>query len=94
MTNKSGRRTSKKNYKLSQYNKLKQDLKKSFEEIKKIEKGNIKPVNVENEWESIQETLRLLKDKRSLKALLESHKTRDENQEIAAKTVKEAFYDL
>jgi PHD/YefM family antitoxin component YafN of YafNO toxin-antitoxin module len=48
----------------------------------------------QNEWESIQETLRLLKDKRSLKALLESHKMRDENKKIKAKSVDEAFYDL
>ena len=48
----------------------------------------------QNEWESIQETLRLLKDKRSLKALLESHKLRDENKKIKAKSVDEAFYDL
>ena len=48
----------------------------------------------QKEWESIQETLRLLKDKRSLKALLESHKMRDENKKIKAKSVEEAFYDL
>jgi len=48
----------------------------------------------QNEWESIQETLRLLKDKRSLKALLESHKRRDQKKEIDAKSVEEAFYDL
>jgi PHD/YefM family antitoxin component YafN of YafNO toxin-antitoxin module len=48
----------------------------------------------QNEWESIQETLRLLKDKRSLKALLESHKLRDKNKKIEAKSIEEAFYDL
>lgn len=48
----------------------------------------------QNEWESIQETLRLLKDKRSLKALLESHKIRDKGKKIRAKSVEEAFYDL
>jgi len=48
----------------------------------------------QHEWESIQETLRLLKDKRSLKALLESHKMRDENKEIGVKSVAESFYDL
>jgi PHD/YefM family antitoxin component YafN of YafNO toxin-antitoxin module len=48
----------------------------------------------QKEWESIQDTLRLLKDKRSLKALLESHKLRDENKDIEAKSVEEAFYDL
>ncbi|MCP5052786.1 MAG: hypothetical protein GY940_36800 [bacterium] len=48
----------------------------------------------QNEWESLRETLRFLRDKRSLKALLESHKLRDEGKEIDAKSVEEAFYDL
>jgi PHD/YefM family antitoxin component YafN of YafNO toxin-antitoxin module len=48
----------------------------------------------QDEWESIQETLRLLQDKKSLNALLESHKLRDENREIEAKSLEEAFYDL
>jgi PHD/YefM family antitoxin component YafN of YafNO toxin-antitoxin module len=48
----------------------------------------------QDEWESIQETLRLLQDKKSLKALLESHKLRDENREIEAKSPEEAFHDL
>ena len=48
----------------------------------------------QEEWESIQETLCLLKDKKSLKALLESHKMRDKNKKIEAKSVEEAFYDL
>ena len=34
----------------------------------------------QDEWESIQETLRLLKDKRSLRALLESHERRDQGK--------------
>lgn len=49
--------------------------------------------NNQDEWESIQETLRLLRDKKSLTALLDSHKMRDDGQEIDARTVKEAFYN-
>jgi PHD/YefM family antitoxin component YafN of YafNO toxin-antitoxin module len=48
----------------------------------------------QNEWEGIQETLRLLRDKRSLKALLTSHKMRDQGKKIDAKTVEEAFHNL
>jgi len=46
----------------------------------------------QTEWESIQETLRLLNDRRSLKALLESHRSRDEGKKIESKSVEEAFY--
>ncbi len=48
----------------------------------------------QDEWESIQETLRLLKDKKSLKALLESHKIRDEGKKMKSKSINEAFFDL
>lgn len=48
----------------------------------------------QNEWESIQETLRLLRDSRSLKALLESHKLRAEGKKIESKSIEEAFFDL
>lgn len=45
-------------------------------------------------WNSIQETLRLLQDKRSLKALLEGHRVREVGQPINAVSVNEAFGDL
>lgn len=48
----------------------------------------------ERYWESLQETLRLLKDKRALKALLDGHRQRELGQPIQAKTVDEAFDDL
>ena len=48
----------------------------------------------ESYWESIQETLRLLQDKRSLKALLEGHRWRATGQPTQAKTLDEAFSDL
>ena len=48
----------------------------------------------ESYWESIQETLRLLQDQRSLKALLEGHRLRATGQPTQAKTLDEAFSDL
>lgn len=48
----------------------------------------------ESYWESIQETLRLLQDKHSLKALLEGHRLRAAGRSVAAKTIDEAFSDL
>jgi len=48
----------------------------------------------ERYWESMQETLRLLQDKRSLKALLDGHRARETGQPVQAKTVAEAFDDL
>lgn len=48
----------------------------------------------ESYWEAIQETLRLLQDKRSRKALLDGHRLRDTGQPIQAKTVDKAFNDL
>lgn len=48
----------------------------------------------ESYWESIQETLKLLQDKRSLRALLEGHRLRESGQQLSAKTIDEAFHDL
>lgn len=48
----------------------------------------------QQEWEQIGETLRLLQDKTSLKALLEGHKARDMGKSPKALSVEEAFYDL
>ena len=48
----------------------------------------------EGQWTKIQETLRLVRDKRSLAALLDGHRRREEGQTIKAKTIDEAFYDL
>ena len=48
----------------------------------------------QREWENMLETLRLLQDKTSLKALLDGHKDRDMGNTPDAVTVEEAFYDL
>ena len=45
-------------------------------------------------WEEIQETLRLLRDKQSLAALLEGHRQRDQDRIPPGKTMDEVFNDL
>jgi len=45
-------------------------------------------------WEEIQETLRLLRDKKSLAALLEGHQQRDQDIIPPGKTTDEVFNDL
>ncbi len=46
------------------------------------------------EWENMQETLRLLCDRKSLTALIEGHKNRDRGSRPDAISPGEAFYDL
>jgi len=57
------------------------------------DKGSIVMINKEN-WDEIIETLRLLKDKKSLKALIEGHQERAKGKIPKGRTIKEAFYDL
>jgi len=45
-------------------------------------------------WEEIQETLRLLRDKKSLIALLEAQRQRDQGIIPSGKTIDEVFNDL
>lgn len=45
-------------------------------------------------WEGIIETLRLLRDKKSMKALLEGHQQRLKKGKPQGKSVKEVFNDL
>jgi PHD/YefM family antitoxin component YafN of YafNO toxin-antitoxin module len=55
--------------------------------------GSVVMIN-QNEWESIKETLCLLNDETSIKALLQGHRDRQHNRVIKAKTIQEAFYDV
>ena len=48
----------------------------------------------QQEWEHMLETLRLIQDKTSLKALLDGHKQRDAGDVPDGVTMEEAFYDL
>ncbi len=45
-------------------------------------------------WNEIQETLNLLRDKKSLTALLEGHKHRENGAVPVGKTIDEIFDDL
>jgi PHD/YefM family antitoxin component YafN of YafNO toxin-antitoxin module len=45
-------------------------------------------------WEEIQETLRLLHDKKSLAALLAGHQQREQNLIPPGKTIEAVFNDL
>ena len=48
----------------------------------------------ESEWSNIKETLRLLSDKESLTALLESHAIRDRGGKPVGLSAEEAFGDV
>ena len=48
----------------------------------------------QDEYESMQETLRLLADKKSLKALLEGHDYRDNNKSQKTYKIEDVFSDL
>jgi len=48
----------------------------------------------QEDYESMLEALRLISDKKSLKALLESHSIRDKGDEPKAYSVDEVFGDL
>ena len=48
----------------------------------------------ESEWSNIKETLRLISDKESLAALLESHTIRDRGEKPEGVTPEEAFKNV
>lgn len=48
----------------------------------------------QEDYESMLETLRVISDKKSLKALLESHSIRDKGDEPIAYSIGEVFGDL
>ena len=58
-----------------------------------VENGAVVLIS-QSEWNIIQETIDLLKDKQSLKALFEGHNNRKEGKKSESKTIEEAFYDL
>ncbi|MBL0721952.1 MAG: type II toxin-antitoxin system Phd/YefM family antitoxin [Sulfurovum sp.] len=48
----------------------------------------------QNDYESMQETLRLLADKKSLKALLDGHEAQDAHKKSKTYSIEEVFSDL
>ena len=57
------------------------------------EKGAIVMIR-EEDYNAMQETLKLLSDKKSLKALLDGHFDRDNDKQIEKKSIEEVFVDL
>jgi PHD/YefM family antitoxin component YafN of YafNO toxin-antitoxin module len=55
--------------------------------------GSVVVLN-ENEWSNIKETLRLLSDKESITALIESHAIRDQGRKPEGLSPEEAFSDV
>jgi PHD/YefM family antitoxin component YafN of YafNO toxin-antitoxin module len=55
-------------------------------------KGSVVMID-QDEWNATLETLKLLKDKRALNALLEGHKARKDNK-VKSKSTEEVFSDL
>ena len=48
----------------------------------------------QKDWDTLQETVNLLKDEKSLLSLLKGHQARDNNTTPDSISVKEAFYDI
>lgn len=48
----------------------------------------------QQEWDSIMETIRLFRDKKSLKSLFEGHSQRKKGQKSKGKTINQTFYDI
>jgi len=67
---------------------------KSHEEVSIATSQGAVIMLAQEEYNNIQETLRLLYDKKSLSALLESHKNRDNNIKPISFSILEAFDDL
>ncbi len=71
-----------------------QDTIKNCEEtIIVSEEGSVVLID-QNEWESIQETLKLLQDPIAFKALLDGHRAREQGENPKSFTVDEVFNDL
>ena len=67
---------------------------RNFEETVIVgEQGSVVLIS-QQEWNSIMETIRLFRDKKSLKALIEGHNARKKGKKSKSKTINQAFYDL
>jgi PHD/YefM family antitoxin component YafN of YafNO toxin-antitoxin module len=67
---------------------------KNFEETIIVgEQGSVVLVS-QQEWNSIMETIRLFRDKKSLKSLIEGHNARKKGHSSKSKAINQAFYDI
>jgi len=57
------------------------------------EQGSVVMIS-QQEWNSIMETIRLFRDKKSLKSLLDGQNARRKGHKLTSKTINQAFYDL
>ncbi|MCD4794152.1 MAG: type II toxin-antitoxin system Phd/YefM family antitoxin [Bacteroidales bacterium] len=66
----------------------------NFEETVIVSEKGAVVLIAQSEWNNIMETIKLLKDKQSLKALIEGHNIRNSSNKTEGKTIQQAFYDL
>ena len=66
----------------------------SHEEVSIATSGGAVVMLAQDEYDSMKETLRLLSDKKSLSALLDSHNHRDNGIESIGYTIAEVFHDI
>ncbi len=66
----------------------------SNEEVSIVSDKGAVVMLTQKDYESMQETLRLLSDKKSLKALLDAHQKRDSDEPLESYSVTEVFSDL
>lgn len=67
---------------------------KTHEEVNIASENGAIVMLPQEDYESIMETLRLLGDKKSLKALLDAHASRDQGIEPVSYNVEDVFGDL
>jgi len=79
---------------ISNFSKLVTSTIRNYEETLIVSDEGSVILIAEDEWNSMVETIRLFRDKKSLNALLEGHTSRKKRVKSVRKTVKEAFYDL
>lgn len=79
---------------ISNFPQIVTDTIRNFEETVIVgEQGAVVLVS-QQEWNSMVETLRLFRDKKSLKSLLEGHSIRRKGLRPKSETINQAFHDL
>jgi len=67
---------------------------KNFEETLIVGDQGAVVLISQQEWDSMMETIRLLRDKKSLKSLIEGQNIRKKGLKSKGKTITQAFYDI
>lgn len=79
---------------LSDFPKLIETTLNNFEETVIVGDMGAVVLVAQSEWESIMETIHLLMDRESLKALIEGHNNRKKGEFSENKSIQQAFYDI